>query len=103
MPRRAEASTSRIATSGWRAARSAKIARLASVEPLSAKTTSQGRSQRCAARLSRVSARVAAPFRHAMMTLISVMGRSAPAAALPASAGGYSAALADGCWPRDGA
>ena len=61
-PRFAEASTSRIATSGWRAACPAKIAREASVEPLSAKTISQSRSQRCATRLSRVSARVAAPL-----------------------------------------
>ena len=100
MPRCAEASTSRIATSGWRAARAAKTATEPSVEPLSAKTISQGRSQRCAARLSRASARVAAPFRHAMMTLISVMQLSRRR---PDGSGGYSAALADGCWPRDGA
>ena len=34
-----------------------------------------------------------------MMTLISVMAL----AARPDGSGGYSAALADGCWPRDGA
>ena len=40
-----------------------------SVEPLSARMISHGRSQRCATRPSRVSARVAAPFRQAMITL----------------------------------
>ena len=76
LPGFAAASTRRIATSGWRAACSSKIATEASVEPLSAKTISQGRSQRCAVRLSRVSPRVAAPFRQAMMTLASVMRAS---------------------------
>ena len=74
LPRAAAASTTRIGVSGCASATARNSATEPSVEPLSARTISQGRSQRCAASPSRVSRSVPAPFRQAMTTLRAGIG-----------------------------